>query len=436
MKNSHAFNIGFWLKKTARKPDGQVPIYARIRFEKQRSDLSVHRTVLEDHWCHSSGKVHRGFKGAASINMYLDDIQAKLLDCHRQLMAEGAPISARAIKDRFLGNDKPVQTLKDIFDFHRKHEIPKLAKGTIKNYSGTETYLLRFVKQRYRTSDAPLSLVDYAFLIEFETYLRNCETIVKNIPLSNNGIMKHMERFKKMVTLAHKFGCISRNPFTLYKMKFESYDSDFLEEEEIQRLRNLVLKNSSLDMVRDIFIFSCYTGLSYIEVKLLKTGDIVKGLDGDQWINVRRKKTNTPVKVPLLYDAKCILEKYEYFPDYKKDGSLLPVFSNQKVNKYLKEVVKRAKINKKVTFHVARHTFATTITLMNDVPIETVSKLLGHTKLSTTQKYARVVEKKISKDMSKLKEALKGPKDGGQTLESESAVATNHKRKGHLRVVK
>ena len=436
MKNSNAFSIGFWLKKTARKNDGLVPIYVRIRFEKQRTDLSMHRKVLEDHWCSSSGKVHHRFKEAGSINRYLDDVQAKLLDCHRQLMAEGAPISARAIKDRYLGNDKPVQTLKDIFDFHRKHEIPKLAKGTIKNYSGTETYLLRFVKQRYRTSDAPLSLVDYAFLIEFETYLRNCETIVKNIPLSNNGIMKHMERFKKMVTLAHKFGCISRNPFTLYKMKFESYDSDFLEEEEIQRLRNLVLKNSSLDMVRDIFIFSCYTGLSYIEVKLLKTGDIVKGLDGDQWINVRRKKTNSPVKVPLLYHAKCILEKYEYFPDYKKDGSLLPVFSNQKVNKYLKEVVKRAKINKKVTFHVARHTFATTITLMNDVPIETVSKLLGHTKLSTTQKYARVVEKKISKDMSKLKEALKGPKDGGQTLESESAVATNHKRKGHLRVVK
>jgi len=436
MKNSNAFSIGFWLKKTARKNDGQVPIYARIRFEKQRSDLSVHRTVLEDHWCHSSGKVHRGFKEAASINMYLDDIQAKLLDCHRQLMAEGAPISARAIKERFLGNDKPVHTLKDIIEFHRKHEVPKLAKGTVKNYSATETYLARFIKERYRSSDVKLSLIDYAFLIEFETYLRNCDTIVKGIPLSNNGIMKHMERFKKMVTLAHKFGCMPRNPFTLYKMKFESYDSDFLEEEEIQRLRNLVLKNSSLDMVRDIFIFSCYTGLSYIEVKMLKSGDIVKGLDGDQWINVRRKKTNTPVKVPLLYHAKCILEKYEYFPDYKKDNSLLPVFSNQKVNKYLKEVVARAKINKKVTFHVARHTFATTITLMNDVPIETVSKLLGHTKLSTTQKYARVVEKKISKDMSKLKEALKGPKDGGQTLESESAVATTHKRKVHLRVIK
>lgn len=439
MKNSNAFSIGFWLKKTARKNDGQVPIYARIRFEKQRSDLSVHRTVLEDHWCHSSGKVHRGFKEAASINMYLDDIQAKLLDCHRQLMAEGAPISARAIKDRFLGHDKPVQTLKDIIAFHRKHEVPKLAKGTVKNYSATETYLARFVKERFRTNDVKLSLIDYAFLIEFETYLRNCETIVKNIPLSNNGIMKHMERFKKMVTLAHKFGCMSRNPFSLYNMKFESYDSDFLEEEEIQKIKNLILKEFNLRIVRDVFLFSCYTGLSYIEVKLLKQGDIVKGIDGDFWIDVKRKKTNTPVKVPLLYDAKMVLDKYRDFPKLENGDSLLPVFSNQKVNAYLKLIAKKAQIHKKVTFHVARHTFATTITLMNDVPIETVSKLLGHTKLSTTQKYARVVEKKISKDMGTLKKVLDMKTSGQATSNHDLDVGmgTEQMERGmHLRVIK
>lgn len=434
MKNSNAFNIGFWLKKTARKNDGQTPIYVRIRFENQRSDISVHRTVSVDHWCPSSGKVHHRFKEASSINRYLDDIQAKLLDCHRQLMAEGAPISARAIKDRFLGHDK----LKDIIAFHRKHEVPKLAKGTVKNYSATETYLARFVKERFRTNDVKLSLIDYAFLIEFETYLRNCETIVKNIPLSNNGIMKHMERFKKMVTLAHKFGCMSRNPFSLYTMKFESYDSDFLEEEEIQKLKNLVLKEFNLRIVRDLFLFSCYTGLSYIEVKLLKQGDIVKGIDGDFWIDVKRKKTNTPVKVPLLYDAKLVLDKYRDFPKLENDDSLLPVFSNQKVNAYLKLVAKKAKIHKKVTFHVARHTFATTITLMNDVPIETVSKLLGHTKLSTTQKYARVVEKKISKDMYALKQTLGGR--CGNTAKSEpleeDVIAAKQDHISHLRVIK
>jgi integrase len=218
--------------------------------------------------------------------------------------------------------------------------------------------------------------------------------------------------------MAYKFDCIPKNPFNLYKVKMVDYDSDFLEEEEIQALVQLELAEKGADLVRDIFMFACFTGLSYIEVKLLRPGDIVSGIDGELWIDVRRQKTKTPVKVPLLPRARCILEKYEAFP--KKENTLLPVYSNQKVNQYLKVIAQKAGIDKHLTFHVARHTFATTITLMNNVPIETVSKLLGHTKLSTTQKYARVVEKKICKDMTQLKDLLaKSPlaeKDNGQNV--------------------
>ena len=204
-------------------------------------------------------------------------------------------------------------------------------------------------------------------------------------------------------------------------MKFEDYDSDFLEEAEIQRLASVGIRDSGKGIVKDIFLFACYTGLSYIEVKLLKRGDIVTGIDGEEWINVKRKKTKTPVRVPLLSQAKGILDKYSDFPDVKNGHTLLPVYSNQKVNKYLKIIASNAGIKKHLTFHVARHTFATTITLMNNVPLETVSKLLGHTKLSTTQKYARVVEKKISKDMAQLKSVLetnekKEVVNGGQPL--------------------
>jgi len=435
MNSSNSFSISFWLKKSAKKKDGRIPIYARIRFEGRYSDLSVHRTTLEERWCPILGKIDHRANQANSINRYLDDVHAKLMECHRQLMAEGAVINAKIIKLRYLGKDKAVKTLKDIMEFHRIHEMPKLAKGTIKNYSATETYLLRFVKKRYRSADIKLAFIDYAFILEFETYLRNCESIVKNIPLSNNGIMKHMERFKKLVTLAFKFGCMSQNPFTLYTMKFESYDSDFLEEEDIQRVMNLVVKEPGINVVRDIFLFSCYTGLSYIEVKLLKQGDIVKGIDGDLWINVERKKTKTPVKVPLLYQAECILEKYKDHPKDENKHTLLPVFSNQKVNKYLKTIAQQAGINKYLTFHVARHTFATTITLMNNVPIETVSKLLGHTKLSTTQKYARVVEKKISKDMNVLKSILKEGEHGDEMrIISKNNLPFGNN--GHLKVIR
>jgi site-specific recombinase XerD len=204
--------------------------------------------------------------------------------------------------------------------------------------------------------------------------------------------------------MAYKFDCIPKNPFNLYKVKMEDYDSAFLEEEEILALGQLKFEEKGMELVRDIFLFACYTGLSYIEIKLLKPNGIVSGIDGELWIDVKRQKTKTEVKVPLLTKAKKILEKYADFP--KNEDIVLPVYSNQKVNQYLKIIAQRANIDKHLTFHVARHTFATTITLMNDVPIETVSKLLGHTKLSTTQKYARVVEKKISKDMAQLKNIL------------------------------
>ncbi|WP_375334389.1 site-specific integrase [Flagellimonas sp. C4] len=404
MNNSNAFSISFWLKKSGIKKDGRVPIYVRIRYKGKNSDISVHRTTFEERWCPILGKIDHRTNEAQSVNKYLDDIRAKILECHRQLCAEGSFITAHVIKLRYLGKDKVMLTIKDLFEYHRIHEMPKLAKGTTKNYSATETYLKRFVTTKYGVPDIGLASIDYAFLIEFENYLRNCDPICKSIRLNNNGIMKHMQRFKKLITMAHKLDCISRNPFKLYTVKMDDYDSDFLEEGEIEALKLVALNEPGEKFVRDVFIFSCYTGLSYIEVKQLKPENIISGVDGDLWIDVRRQKTKTQVKVPLLNDAKRIMDKYEEF--HQKTGALLPVYSNQKVNKYLKIIAKKANINKHLTFHVARHTFATTITLMNNVPIETVSKLLGHTKLPTTQKYARVVEKKISKDMAQLKELL------------------------------
>src|SRR5690606_29710095 len=223
----------------------------------------------------------------------------------------------------------------------------------------------------------------------------------------NNGIMKHVERLQKFTTLALKHGWIKTNPFALYQLKFEEFDCAFLEQDELDTMAMLSISKSSLRLVRDIFIFSCYTGLSHIEIKNLKRSDIVTGIDEEQWIMVRRQKTNTPVKLPLLDEAREILEKYSDHPTIENNYSLLHVFSNQKINQYLKEIAKLCNTGKNLTFYVARHTLTTTIALLNDVPIETVSKMLGHTKLSTTQKYARVIEKKISNDMTKLRAKLK-----------------------------
>lgn len=407
MKTSKTFSVHFWLKKTAKKSNGQVPIYARITVDGIRADLSIKRTALNIHWSSEAGKLNPRVSGAKNINEYLDDVYIRLMDCHKQLHAENILITAQAVKLRYLGKDKAVSTLKELIQYHSKNEMFKLEPGTAKNYSATEKYLNRFVKKKFKVSDVKLILVNYTFITDFENYLRNCPPLRASQPLSNNGIMKHMERFHKMMNIATKFGWVKQNPFALYNLKFEEYDSDFLEKNEIDLMETLEIKEHGIRLVRDLFIFACYTGLSYIEVKLLKIGDIVKGIDGEKWIYVRRKKTNTPVKVPILDKANEIINLYSHHPKLENGYSLLPVYSNQKVNKYLKEIAKEAGIKKHLTFHVARHTFATTVTLLNDVPLETVSKLLGHTKISTTQKYARVVEKKISKDMKQLKEALK-----------------------------
>ncbi|EKF54076.1 integrase family protein [Galbibacter marinus] len=404
MKNT--FNVYFFLKTSGRKSNGQFPIYARVNINGKRADISTKRSTKIENWCRASGRLNSKTSNARSTNKYLDNVYAKILDAHKQLHMENGLITAQAVKSRYLGSDKKVTSLGDLIEYHSQYELPKLEKGTVKNYSATIKYLFRFIKNHFQGDDIKLQFIDYPFLVHFENYLRNCPPLRASQPLHHNGIMKHMERFQKFMNIATKFGYVRTNPFNLYELKFKPYESDFLELQELDRLKKLEIPEEGLRIVRDLFVFACYTGLAYIEVKLIKDKDIVVGVDGEDWINVRRKKTNTPVKVPLLKEAKRIIELYSIHPDIKNTSSLLPVYSNQKVNQYLKVIAQKAEIKKHLTFHVARHTFATTITLLNNVPLETVSKLLGHTKLSTTQRYARVVEKKISSDMNKLRGIL------------------------------
>jgi site-specific recombinase XerD len=297
-------------------------------------------------------------------------------------------------------------TCKDLIGYHREEELTKLAPGTAKNYGATEKYIGRFIKKEFKSDDVHLAQIDYSFVVKFENYLRTCPPLRESQQLNNNGIMKHLERLQKFTTLAFNHGWIKMNPFALYELKFDEFDCPFLEQFELDDLKALSIPNKSMCLVRDVFVFACYTGLCYIEVKNLKKKSIVVGIDGEQWIMVRRQKSKTPVKVPLD-EAQEILDRYADYPCAENNYSLLHVFSAQKINQYLKDIAKLCKIDKNLTFHVARHTFATTVTLSNDVPIETVSKLLGHKKLSTTQKYARVIEKKISKNTMQLKAKLK-----------------------------
>ncbi|RPG32280.1 MAG: site-specific integrase [Muricauda sp. TMED12] len=409
MKAKNTFAVSFFTRKS-RSVANQLSIYVRITVDKKRSEISLKRTVSIKNWDNTRNRVKGSSVQIRELNAYMDSVYGALLVCHKELLEAHRVVSADAIKSRYLGEDDHSKTLKDLLSYHNEKMSVVLKPGTMKNYYTTERYLYRFLSKERKVSDVFLKQLNYAFVTEFEHFLRNHRDSKKKLSLGNNGVMKHLERFKKILNLAVKLEWMEKSPFNQFQLKYHKYDREFLDEVELELLQNIGLKNERLEKIRDCFVFACYTGLSYVDVKDLNKENIIKGIDGKQWISTKREKTDKPVKVPLIPQAKAILQKYH---DINRTGptvGLLPISSNQKTNAYLKEVAAACGIKKHLTFHVARHTFATTVMLSNNVPIETVSKLLGHTKLSTTQIYARVVESKISEDIDNLLDRLKATK--------------------------
>jgi integrase/recombinase XerD len=220
--------------------------------------------------------------------------------------------------------------------------------------------------------------------------------------------MKHIERLKKMV-LAAKMEWIPKDPFGRFQLKFHKTERDFLTKEELAIVETYSFTEAKLERARDMFVFACYSGLSYIDLVNLTASNIIIGIDGEYWIRTSRQKTEISVNIPLLDPAKKVIDKYKNDPVVSNKGGLLPYLCNQKVNEYLKKIALICGIEKHLSFHLARHTFSTTVTLANGVPLETVSKMLGHTKLTTTQIYVHVLQKKVSDDMSHLRQKLIKP---------------------------
>ena len=353
---------------------------------------------------------------AKQVNKFIDDTRYRLMECYQQLLLEHKVISPHAIKTLYLGETKVDNTLLGLIDHHNTNMKTILSWGTLKNYYTTRKYVQLFLKYKYKNADVFLSSLNYQFITEFEFFLRTCEPLDKSNPLTNNGIMKHMERLRKMVTLAYKMEWIPKDPFLQYKLKFKRKEMSFLSAEELDKFEHIELPKKIVARARDLFIFCCYTGLSYIDLDKLRSNNLCIGIDGEYWINTKRQKTETPVNMPLLPKAYTLIEKYKNEPRVFYRQRLLPFMSNQRLNKYVKEIAALCGIKKELSFHAARHTFATTVTLTNGVPVETVSKMLGHTKLSTTQIYVHVVKQKISNDMKVLRQRLSVGKESKEII--------------------
>nr|WP_322624205.1 site-specific integrase [uncultured Flavobacterium sp.] len=400
-KNS-TFGVLFYLKKQKATAKGTAPICARVTVNGKRTEISVKRSVLVSQWDAKKGLAKGSRKETVELNMFLDQFKAKIINTYQQMLLSENAIDGAAIRDKVLSSGQSGPTLASLMEYHNQEQASKLAHGTMKNYYTTQRYIRKFLSERYRRTDIPLSELNYKFVADFENYLRAYTPIDHQKSLNNNGIMKHIERLRKMVNMAITLDWLPKDPFSSFKKHFDKVERECLNAIELAELAKKEFKIERLQHVRDMFLFSCYTGLAYIDLSELTPDNIIIGVDGGQWLTTSRAKTDTNVRLPLLPQAKQIMEVYKDDPRAKNSGTVFPVISNQKMNSYLKEIADVCGITKTLTFHIARHTFATTVTLSNGVPIESVSKMLGHTSIHTTQIYAKVIEHKLSEDMQKL----------------------------------
>lgn len=405
MRTTNTFSILFWADQ--KKPnDEQALLYARITVDGKRVNLSLKRKIDVSLW-DAKKKRAKGTSGEArQINLYLDQTHMQLFQCYQDLKFKGELITAQLIKASYGGELETSKTLKELIDYHTRKIESTLAPGTIINFGITENYIKRFLTTSLKTTDVFLNQLDYKFICDFETFLHKYWPKGHPKAMKHNTVMKHLQRLRKMVTLAFHMEWLDKDPFIRWKPTWEKKEREFLSENELSNLETYNFPIERLERVRDLFVFSCYTGISYADIITLNEFNISKGIDGNDWIISKRQKTKTPIKVPILDKAQELIDKYKDHPMTQITGTLFPVITNEKLNLYIKEVADACGIKKNLTFHMARHTFATTVTLNNGVPIETVSKLLSHTKISTTQIYARVVERKVSDDMEALKSKL------------------------------
>ena len=405
MKTNQTLAIRFKLRADRTK-DGKAPIYVSITVNKRKSDIALKQSIKPDDWHILKGFAKPRTPDLKSLNYYLESVKSQILQYYQELQIQKKLVTAEVLKNLFLGIKEEQQyTLCNIIKYHNDNMQLTLAKGTTKNYYTTEKYLKEFLTKHHKTSDIYLRELNYQFIIEFEMFLRRHAPAQGWKKLENNGTMKHLERLRKMVNLAVKLGWIDKSPFVQYQLKFQKKERGYLSKEELTLIENVELSLPTLSIVRDLFVFSCYTGLAYIDLMQLEQQQVSIGIDGNYWIKTLRQKTDTLSTIPLLSKAKTILKKYASSNEIPT-ARIFPTLTNQAMNANLKILGQLCHISKVLTFHLARHTFATTVTLTNGVPIETVSKMLGHTKISTTQIYAKVLERKISADMMMLEQKL------------------------------
>lgn len=393
------FKVSYYVRSNYENKRGKSPLMIRIFLNGEMLNLgSSGLNIDKKLWNNSTSRMKGRTAEALNVNAQLDKISISLQDILKQYK-DDPDLSLDKIKSVYLGKDRPKTTFLEFYDKYLEDVKFMIGAGKTKatydKYSATKKHFMKFLELKYGRKDIRPKELTHVMIHDFDIYLRTTGG------LKSNSATKTLKFFKTIVIFAQKCGIMSHDPFVNHHFHLEYVDRGFLTDEEIQVIMKKEFPTQRLEQVRDVFIFSCFCGLAYIDVANLKEDNIVE-LDGKKWIMTKRQKTNIPSNILLLDIPLKIIDKYK---GKTKGGKLLPILSNQKMNSYLKEIADVCGIKKTLTYHCSRHTFAT-MTLSKGVPIESVSKMLGHTNIKTTQIYARITNKKIEEDMTKLAEKL------------------------------
>ena len=394
------FRVVFYLRSNYVNKEGKTSVMLRIYLNNERLSLgSTGISVKSSQWDKEKERIKGRTTEALNTNLQLDNIASELQSIFRRIEMSDV-VSLERIKSEFLGKKEEIDTLMQLFEKHNgdvaKQVGVSVGKATLQKYNVCKRHFSEFLEKQYKRSDLKLTELTYVVIREFDLYLRT------EVGQNPNTATKTMKTFKTITLLGQKMGVLLHDPFMNHRFHIEPVNRGFLTDEEILCIAHKQINIPRLELIRDIFIFSCFTGLAYIDVSNLTPNHIVT-LGDKQWIMTQRQKTSVETNVLLLDIPKAIIAKYG--GKTYRNGKLFPMLTNQKTNSYLKEIADICSIKKNLTFHLARHTFAT-MSLSKGVPMESVSKMLGHTNIRTTQIYARITNKKIEHDMEELADKL------------------------------
>ena len=400
-----SFSILFSIRESKARKNGNTPIEVTITVNGERCSFSTGKQIKVTSWDKNRQLVKGKDEEATSLNNYLKSVRAKLYEKEAELLDRGFIITAQLLYDAYF--DK-VECLKErsllsVLEEHnteRKAMVGKtVAPATYWIFEYTGRLLREFILKKYNREDLYLRELNIGFIQGFHSFL------LSEKKMGQNSCTKHLKFLKKLLNLAVANSYISYNPVNAYKVEREPVEVDFLDEEELRKIINFDTPIPRFEKARDFFLFGCFTGLSYIDIKTLAPEHFEKDSAGRIWIKKRRIKTGILSRIPLLPIAKLILDKY------KGGEKLLPIQDPADINKYLKDIAILCGINKRICFHTSRHTFASTVTLANNISLEVVSKMLGHTYTRMTAHYAKLIDKCIGEQMDKLMDTFTGDSD-------------------------